>query len=67
MRVRRMTIEDLDQIVNLEKEIFPDPWSWANFEYEIHKNPYSIPLILEKDQDIWVCNSMENIRGIPYC
>ena len=53
MRVRRMTIEDLDQIVNLEKEIFPDPWSWANFEYEIHKNPYSIPLILEKDQDIW--------------
>jgi ribosomal-protein-alanine N-acetyltransferase len=53
MRIRRMTIEDLDQIINLEKEIFPDPWSWANFEYEIQKNPYSIPLILDKDGDIW--------------
>ncbi len=43
---RRMTREDLDTVVQLERQIFPDPWSRASFEYEIFQHPFSLPLVL---------------------
>ncbi len=52
MRVRRMTTTDLDEVVRLESRIFPDPWSRANFEYDLNDNNYSIPLVLEKNGQI---------------
>ncbi|MBN2367010.1 MAG: ribosomal protein S18-alanine N-acetyltransferase [Calditrichaeota bacterium] len=47
MKVRPMQDSDLDVVVELEKTVFPDPWSRISFEYELKSNPYSLPLILE--------------------
>jgi ribosomal-protein-alanine N-acetyltransferase len=47
-----MKPEDLTKVVKLEKSIFPDPWSQASFEYEIHNNPFSVPLILEMEGEV---------------
>jgi len=52
MQIRRMTQEDLDQVILLEQEIFPDPWSKRSFEYEVTQNAFGIPLILESNHTI---------------
>lgn len=49
MRIRRMTEQDIPVVAELEKQIFPDPWSEDSFRHEVKKNPFSIPLILEDD------------------
>jgi [ribosomal protein S18]-alanine N-acetyltransferase len=53
MEIRRMTREDLDTIVQLERQIFPDPWSRASFEYEIFQHPYSLPVVLVQETEIF--------------
>ncbi len=52
MRIRRMTSEDVDRVVELERLIFPDPWSCNSFDYEIQHNPFSSPLVLEVNGEI---------------
>ena len=52
MQIRRMSEKDVDTVVNLEQQIFPDPWSRKSFEYEINENAFGIPLILEKEGNI---------------
>jgi ribosomal-protein-alanine N-acetyltransferase len=52
MMIRQMTEQDLKEISLLEKKLFPDPWSYSSFEYELRNNPYSIPLVLTDDQKI---------------
>lgn len=47
--VRRMLLSDLDRIVFLEKESFPDPWSEQNFTYEIVENQFSQPYVVTSD------------------
>lgn len=53
MKIRRMQKDDIDTVVKLEKQIFPDPWSRTSFEYEIFHNSFSIPLILEHLNEIY--------------
>jgi ribosomal-protein-alanine N-acetyltransferase len=53
MNLRRMKETDLDTVIAFEKQIFPDPWSRSSFEYEIRSNPFSIPLILEKNGEMY--------------
>lgn len=52
MLIRRMTIDDIDEVVKMEQELFSSPWSKADFEYEIEKNAFSNILILEVDTRI---------------
>jgi ribosomal-protein-alanine N-acetyltransferase len=52
MVVRRMTDKDLEAVTDLERTIFPDPWSRDSFEFDLKNNPYSVPLILEDEQKI---------------
>ncbi len=52
MEVRSMSDADLDTVVELEKQIFPDPWSRRSFEHELNNNPYALPLILEDNGKI---------------
>ncbi len=52
MQIRRMTEKDLDQVLIIEQQIFPDPWSRKSFEYEVTQNAFGIPLLLEKAGDI---------------
>jgi ribosomal-protein-alanine N-acetyltransferase len=52
MIIRRMTENDLEEVVKLEQKIFPDPWNRTSFEYEILNNKFSIPLVLEQKKVI---------------
>ncbi|GAB4380407.1 MAG: ribosomal protein S18-alanine N-acetyltransferase [Calditrichia bacterium] len=52
MNIRYMTEDDLDIVADLERQIFSDPWSKTSFEFEIHRNRYSIPLVLESENQI---------------
>jgi ribosomal-protein-alanine N-acetyltransferase len=47
LNLRPMRLEDLDQVVILEKELFKSPWSRKSFENEMLKNKHSIPLVIE--------------------
>ncbi len=33
--IRPMRLEDISQVVHIEREIFPTPWSGTNFRYEL--------------------------------
>jgi len=52
MKIRRMTEKDLDVVTKLERRLFPDPWSRSSFEFEIHQNIYSFPMVLEQKGQI---------------
>jgi ribosomal-protein-alanine N-acetyltransferase len=44
--IRRMTLDDLDEILKIEGEVFPDCWSRRSFEFEVLHNKYSLPLVM---------------------
>lgn len=44
--IRKMLPKHLDDVIKIETQIFPDPWSRKSFQYEILANGYSIPLVL---------------------
>lgn len=44
MEYRRMTEEDIPQIVEMEKAYFSDPWSSFAFQSEL-KNPFSVWIV----------------------
>ncbi|MBN2425861.1 MAG: ribosomal protein S18-alanine N-acetyltransferase [Calditrichaceae bacterium] len=52
MIIRPMTCMDIDDIWNLEKKIFKDPWRKEAFEYEVNNPKISYPCVIEKDSII---------------
>lgn len=50
--IRKMTLEDLDQVMQIEKEAFNEHWKRKDFEYEISENEYSTMIVYEKNQKI---------------
>ncbi len=52
MKLRPMALTDLDIIVEVEHKVFSDPWPRQSFEFEITKNRFSIPLVLEHQNEI---------------
>ena len=50
--IRKMTIDDLDQVMLIEKEAFNDHWKRKDFEYEINENEFSNMVVYEKDNKI---------------
>ncbi|WP_294580706.1 ribosomal protein S18-alanine N-acetyltransferase [uncultured Thomasclavelia sp.] len=52
MIIRRMELQDIDEVVALEQELFTSPWSKDDFIYEIEKNAFSTILILQEDDQI---------------
>lgn len=47
LTTRYMTVEDLDAVMEIERQVFIDPWSRKSYEFEIIENRYSLPLVLE--------------------
>lgn len=47
--IRKMTLDDLDQVMEIEKEAFHDHWQRKDFEYEILENEYSQMLVYEEN------------------
>ena len=50
--IREMTIDDLDQVMIIEKESFNEHWKRKDFEYEISENAFSNMLEYEKENKI---------------
>lgn len=48
--IRKMTVEDLDKVYELEKKVYPDPWSFSHFQYEICSNKVSYLIVAESEQ-----------------
>lgn len=52
MIIREMTIEDIDQVIEIEKESFSTPWSRDAFINEIRDNVLAIYVVVEVDDKI---------------
>jgi ribosomal-protein-alanine N-acetyltransferase len=50
LRIERMTIADLDEVMTIENSSFSSPWSRNYFVQEIEKNPLSLPFLLRKNE-----------------
>ncbi len=47
--IRRMTLADLDEVTALEQAIFARPWTRADYEGELTRNPAARYLAAERD------------------
>lgn len=47
-----MAVNDLDQIIVLEHQLFSSPWSKEDYLYELSSNPYAKYYVLEDDKII---------------
>lgn len=50
--IRTMRMSDLDEIMVIEAEIFDEAWTRKSYEYELQKNKYSLPIVMELDRQI---------------
>lgn len=51
-RFRPIRLEDITQIVEIEQEVFPTPWTEEAFYHEIVNNNFAHYLVLAQDQFI---------------
>jgi ribosomal-protein-alanine N-acetyltransferase len=47
LRIRRMTLEDVLRVVEIDQSSFSLPWSERSFRFEISENPASRPWVAE--------------------
>lgn len=52
MKIRKMTMEDLDEVIAIEQSLFTSPWGKNHFSYELTQNPFAINLVGQIDQKI---------------
>lgn len=52
MSIRKMEIEDLKKVVELEKALFLSPWNEEDFSHELKENPMAGYYVFEKDNVI---------------
>jgi ribosomal-protein-alanine N-acetyltransferase len=45
--LREMTLDDIDQVFNLDRMSFPTPWPIRTYRYEIEDNEHSCMFVLE--------------------
>ena len=50
--IRKMTIDDLDQVMIIEKEAFDEHWKRKDFEYEILENEFSHMYVYEENNKV---------------
>ena len=48
-----MTLEDLPQVMALERECFQDHWDMEAYRYEIEENSFSTMLVAVEDWGSW--------------
>ena len=50
--IRPMELDDLEEVLNIEKKSFPNPWTYNIFYYELTQNKYAKYFVLEKNKEI---------------
>ncbi len=61
MKSRLMTLEDLDQVLAIERKAYSTPWREETFVNELTNNDYSTYLVLEKDGIIVAYGGLWNV------
>ena len=67
---RRMTLEDLDTVSELEARIFPRPWSREDYAHELTENKVARYLVAERDGEVlgfagaWIILDESHITNI---
>ena len=67
---RRMTDADLPEVLAIEKAGFPQPWSAADFDYELHRNPCSRLYVMTDGgrltafADLWIMFEKAEVANI---
>jgi ribosomal-protein-alanine N-acetyltransferase len=51
-KIQKMTLAHLDDVIQIENQLFTDPWSQRGFQFEILANQYSLPLVLLLDKKV---------------
>jgi len=46
-KLRRMRLNDIDQVYALDEHIFPTPWTRKSYEFELERNPASEQWVIE--------------------
>ncbi|WP_280772287.1 ribosomal protein S18-alanine N-acetyltransferase [Salipaludibacillus daqingensis] len=70
VQIRLMEVDDLDQVMEVEKDCFPQPWTYSVFFNEITKNQFAYYLVAEVDDKIvgycglWVIVDEAHITNI---
>lgn len=49
MIVRSMSVNDLKEVVKIEKELYKVPWSEKQYKYELEENEFSYLFVLEHE------------------
>lgn len=62
-RVRRMVLEDVEQVHSIEVSTFPQPWSKGAFKREMTDNTHSIYMVIEEKDQILAYAGLWNIVG----
>lgn len=68
--MRQARIEDIERLLEIEKECFKSPWSKEDFIYELTQNPYSNVWVLEKGEkiiayyDLWLIFEQADLANI---
>jgi len=52
MIVREMKLNDLDVVLEIEKELYKVPWTENQYKYELEENEFSYLFVLENDNVI---------------
>ncbi|MBQ1478375.1 MAG: ribosomal protein S18-alanine N-acetyltransferase [Erysipelotrichaceae bacterium] len=68
--IRRMTLNDLDQVLRIEETSFSSPWTYENFRYELEENEFSRCYVYEEEGRIlgysmmWILFENADINNI---
>ena len=47
MLIRSMTVDDLNEIVEIEESLYKSPWNEKQYKYELEENEVSYLFVLE--------------------
>ena len=50
--IRKMVVDDIDIIVDLEQKLFSHPWRKMDFLYELNENPFAIYWVYIEENNI---------------
>ncbi len=70
MKIRPMTEQDLEKVLQIENESFISPWNLKQFQYELNDNPYAILLVADYEGvicgfiDFWITFDVAQLNQI---
>ena len=61
--VEPMTEDDLDQVLAIERAVFPTPWSLRSFQFELRDNPHATNLVVRIEGRVRAYACVHRVAG----